>query len=479
MRTRLCAGLYLLFFGLPAVTPAVSAAQSVASGQDIATRLPPLSDAKRASPSPSEAVRTQSSVPPDGAVLNAAQPGRELSIQDLQRLALAGNNELQAARQEIAAARGLLTQTRLRPNPGVDLSFGTGRPLGSAGEREFEIGYAHTFELGGKRDRRIDVGRVGVEIAELIVMDRERQLIAEVKTRYAEALAAGRNLQVLNELSELTDRAYRAAQQRVAEGEAAPVERALLQVEAGRLTADRLLAASASTRAVAALKLAAGIDASESIGVRGDLKPPAVALPLEDVIARALSERADLKAARAEEARGEAELRLAHAERVPDVIGLAQYGRVQSQFPQLGLTATGQLTPLRDTDQLLTVGVSIPLPFANRNQGNIEASMARRQAATLRRQFVEQTVRTEAIAAHTQYIATLRALEAFGQDVVDQSQESLKIIRASYDLGEVELLDLLQEQRRVVETQKAYTEVLKEHYIARAALDAAVGTEVK
>ena len=107
--------------------------------------------------------------------------------------------------------------------------MGTGRPLGSVGEREIELGYAHTFELGGKRARRIDVGRVGVEIAELIVADRERQLIAEVKARYAEVLAAERNLRVLNDLWELTDRSYRAAQHRVAEGEAAPVERALLQ----------------------------------------------------------------------------------------------------------------------------------------------------------------------------------------------------------------------------------------------------------
>ena len=164
---------------------------------------------------------------------------------------------------------------------------------------------------------------------------------------------------------------------------------------------------------------------------------------------------------------------------MPDVVALARYGRVQSQFPQLGLTATGQLTPLRDTDHLLTVGISIPLPFANRNQGNIEVSTARRQAATLRRQFVEQSVRSEVIAAYTQYIATLSALEAFDRDVVAQSQEGLKIIRASYDLGEVELLDLLQEQRRVIETQKAYTEVLREHYIARAALNAAIGAEIR
>lgn len=80
------------------------------------------------------------------------------------------------------------------------------------GEREIEIGYAHTFELGGKRARRIEVGRVGVEIAEFQVADRERLLIADLKVRYAEALAAARLLAMLAELSELTTRTYRVAQ---------------------------------------------------------------------------------------------------------------------------------------------------------------------------------------------------------------------------------------------------------------------------
>jgi cobalt-zinc-cadmium efflux system outer membrane protein len=402
-----------------------------------------------------------------------------MSVEELQRLALARNVALLAARQEIAAARGFLTQTRLRPNPGLDLTIGTGAPLGSPGEREIEIGYAHTFELGDKRARRIDVGRVGVEIAELLVADRERLLIADIKTRYAEALAAGRDLEVLGELSEMTDRAYLVAQKRVSEGEAAPLERALLQVEAGRLTAERLLASSSSERALAELKLAAALDPTEFVALRGELNAEAAALSVDEAIAMALAERPDLKAARAKEARADAEFILARADRVPDLVGVARYSRVESQFPQFGTTSTGQPAPLRDTDHILTVGVSIPLPFANRNQGNIEVSVAGRQAAALRRQFVEQSVRTEVTAGYTRYLAALRGLQAFGQDVVNQSQESIRIIRTSYELGEVQLLDLLQEQRRLVETQKAYTEILKEHYVARAALEAAIGAELR
>lgn len=410
----------------------------------------------------------------------SAQPaGKELAAEDLERMALERNRELLAVRQEIAAARGFMTQSRLRPNPGLDVSFGTGRPFGSAGEREIEIGYAHTFEVGGKRDRRIEVGRVGVEIAELEVADRERQLRMDVRTRFAEVLAARRNLDVLRELALLTDRVSRATAQRVAEGEAAPVERALLQVELGRLTAARALSASTASRAQGALTLAVGLDAGEAFSLTGGLAQPRLTLSVESALSTALEQRPDLRAARAAERQVEAELALARAERSPDVVGIARYTQSDSRFDQYGMSSTGLLIPLTDRDHILTVGISIPLPFANRNQGHIETALARRQAAMLRRQFIEDVVRTEVRAAYDHYLAAAEALRTFDIDVIKQAQEGMSIIRTTYELGEVPLLDLLQEQRRLVDTQQAYTDILKEHYIAGAALVQAIGAEVK
>ncbi|MEK7996789.1 MAG: TolC family protein [Planctomycetota bacterium] len=409
----------------------------------------------------------------------ARAAARQLTAADLERLALERNRELLSTRQEIAAARGFVTQSRLRPNPGLDVTFETGRPLGSRGEREIEIGYAHTFETAGKRTRRIDVARVGVEIAELEVADRERHLRADVRIRFAEVLSARRNLEVLRDLAGLTDRASRATQQRVAEGEAAPVERALLQVELGRLTADRILSESAAARALGALRLTVGMDTDEPLTLAGDLTQSRQAVTLESAMASALEQRPDLRAARAAERQAEAEVALARAERTPDVIGIARYSQSDSRFDLFGTTASGQLAPVVDRDHTLTVGVSIPLPFANRNQGHIETAQARRQAAMQRRQFIEDVVRTEVRAAYEQYVASADALRTFDADVVMQAQEGMTVIRATYELGEVPLLDLLQEQRRLVDTQRAYTEILKDHYIAGAVLVQAIGAEVK
>lgn len=417
-------------------------------------------------------VATEQSVAP-------VSQAQRLRAEDFQRLALERNADLLAARQDIAAARGFVTQARLRPNPGLDVAFSSGRPLGSPGERGVDVGYAHTIELGGKRARRIDVAQVGVDVAEVLIADRERLLRLDIHARFADALAGARNFATLAEIYELNQRSLRIAVQRVSEGEGAPLEQRLLEAEVGRIAADRFIAAGAAERAYVALKAAAGLPPSDPLTLAGELTAVGVSASLDEAVARALVERPDLKAARADEARAEAELRLARAERVPDVIGVVRYSQNSSSFEQFGTNAAGQAVPVRDTDHLLTAGVSIPLPFANRNQGAVETATARQRAAVLRREFVEQAVRADVRSAYAQYIGARQAVDVFERQVIKQVQESVNTMRVSYELGEVQLLDLVQEQRRLVDTQKAFTDVLKELYIARATLEAAVATDVR
>lgn len=407
------------------------------------------------------------------------QSAARFNLSDLERSALDRNTDLIAARQEIAAASGLLTQSRLRPNPGLDVTYGTGAPLGSPGERQFDVGYAHTFETGDKRARRIEVGRVGVEVAELQIADRERQLIADVKTRYADVLAAGRNLRILNDLAVTSELGLQAAGRRLSEGEASPLETALLQVEASRLTAERLVTASQGAAAAAQLKLVAGVQSAASLEVQGDLSTGPVSLTLEEAIQRALVQRPDARIARAEERRASAESAVARANGVPDVIGLVRYSRTDLEFEQFATDSSGRQVPIRNSDHTLTLGISIPLPFANRNQGNIAASAARQQQALLHRQFVEATIVSEVTAAYDRYLAARQALAAFDSGVINQARAAMTTIRTTYDVGELPLLDVVQEQRRLVDTEKAYTDMLREHFLARAALEQAIGEELK
>ena len=420
------------------------------------------------------------------AVANGSAPANQfvdgangMTLEQLVQMALTRNADLLATRQRTVEAQGLLRQAGFRPNPVLETEYTTGSPTGSSGEREFSIGYAHTFELGSKRARRLDVSQAGLGLARLEVTDRERTLRAELQERYIAAMAAIRNLEAVAQQLEITQQSYRATQRRVSEGESPRVEQMVLQAEVGRLSAERLLLASEAQQGMLDLRVVAGLNLDEPLRLRPDGDRPPLTLAIDAAIERGLATRPDLAAARQEEARVGGEVQLARAERVPDVAALVRYSDVQSQFPQFGLTASGALSPLRDRDRMLTGGLSITLPLLSRNQGNIEAARARQSAATLRREYLERTIRAEITGAFGRYTAARQAVQAFDASVIGPAEESVRVLRASYTAGEVQLFDVLNEQRRLIDTQKAYTEAIRQEALARVALERAIGAPLQ
>lgn len=397
------------------------------------------------------------------------------AVEQLVSMALARNAELLAARQRITEAQGLLRQAGFRPNPGFEFTVGTGSFLGSSGEREASVGYSHVFELGRKRQRRIEVSELGIKLARLEIADRERQVRADVGMRYGEALAAIRNLDIAQRQLQLNQETFQITQARVREGEAPTIDQALLQVEVGRLESDRTLFESQVVRALLAVRPLAGITTDEPLRLNGTLRAMPVAISLEQALEKAVESRPDLQAVKLEGTLRDAETRAARAEAVPNVITTGRYMRNTSEFPQRGLNSAGAPVGLRDLDNIVTAGVSIILPVRNRNQGNIAAAEARRESARLRSQFVAQVVAQEVRSAYNRYQAAQQALRIFDERVLDRAQDNLRIIRTAYNSGELRLFDVLNEQRRLIDTQRAYTDVLREYFVAVVELERAVG----
>jgi cobalt-zinc-cadmium efflux system outer membrane protein len=153
----------------------------------------------------------------------------------------------------------------------------------------------------------------------------------------------------------------------------------------------------------------------------------------------------------------------------------ARYAYRNERFDAYGLNAAGMPVPLRDRDNILSVGVSLPLFTRSRNVGNIEAAGARAAAARLRREHLERTIPLEVEAAWRRQEAARRALDLLNSGVVRQSEKNLEIVREAHSLGHLRMLDVLNEQRRVVETELAYVDAAAELARAAAELEHTVG----
>lgn len=402
-------------------------------------------------------------------------PFQGTSSSELVRRALASNGELAAARIEIERARARVRQAGLRPNPTVEFEQSSGRYTGSSGEGETSVGVALPLELGGKRRRRIELAQAEVEAVEADIADRERRLAAEVRLIHVEALAALRELETTENLNNLDLQTTRFVQARVNEGETAPIELNLLRVEVDRLRSRRALIEGRLKAALLRLKNLAGIPAIEPLRLREDLVTPVLPLPptsQEAAIEIALRHRPDLKLARLNEEVAQAGLYLARANSTPDMTAFSRYTLHRSSYED---------TPVglrNDRDRLLTFGVSIGIPVFNRNQGAKAESAAAISQARTRREFLESVVRLEVESAYARYEAARAAVATFEQGVIARSNDNIRVVRAAYELGQFSITDLLNEQRRLVDSQRDFTETLAEQYRALADLQTALGIAI-
>ncbi len=397
-----------------------------------------------------------------------APPLREVIEQAVKR-----NRDVLALEQRIREAQGFLRQAGVRPAPSIEVSGSTGRPLRTVGEEEYSAGYVLPIEPSAKRDSRVRVAQFGLSVAEAEVAERVRQLAFDIKSRYFEATAERRKAQALERLIALTQESLRLTEARVREGDAAALDRDLLRVEVSRTEGQRQMLLG---RAEATLLQLSQLLGTEPPAILSDPAVPTAAPELTALQQNAIANRPDLRRTRLEEEQARAGVQLAEAEAKPDLQIAARYSRRNARFDdQLGLTSTGATTQLRDRDDILTLGVSIPLLGRRRNLGNIEAASARSAAARLRREYLESIVPLEVAAALRRYEATKQALSVLDQGVLLQSEKNLSVIRQAYQLGQLRLLDVLAEQRRLIETQLSYIDTQLELARALSELERAIG----
>jgi outer membrane protein, heavy metal efflux system len=394
------------------------------------------------------------------------------SVDAIVARALMEHPELAAARAEVDAARARLQQAGLRPNPMLDLA---GQQNVTGPDNTVSVGVTVPLDLNGRKEGRMAVAEREIELKAAQLADRERRLRAEIRLRVGEVLAATRNLAVTRELLDVNRQGLALMEERVRRGAAPPLEGSLLLVEVNRLDAAKQLLESRVEVLHLQLKALAGLPPEEPIDVGGALEAPAVQVDPASGLARAAAVRPDIRAARAEAAMARARIQKEEAEGRWDASVNVGYQRQEIGFGLSGITDRGGTRPIQDTFHMVGGGLTITLPVRNRNEGNVKAAQAETQAAERRREFLELVVRQEVAAAFTQYEAARRSLGTYGRGVRDVARQNLDTVRQSHGLGRIPLFDVIAEQRRLIEVENGYTEILKQVYDAAVEIERAIG----
>jgi cobalt-zinc-cadmium efflux system outer membrane protein len=406
-----------------------------------------------------------------GAGASGAQPPRDLAVDEWVALALANNPELRAARAELDAASARVQQAGLRPNPMLDL----GGQKAISPDNNLSVGLTVPLDLNGRKEGRVGVAVREVEVRRAQLAERERRLRADVRMRAGDVLAARRTLAVTDELVRANRQAIALVEERVRQGAAPALEENLMRVEVNRLEAGRLMQASRADVAVLQLKALAGTPPDDPLDIRGDLSSAPPAPALADALGRGVEQRPDVRAARAEVAVAQAKVRKEQAEGRWDASVNVGYQRQDFGFNLRGLTDSGSTRQIQDVFHYFGAGLTVTLPVRNRNEGNVAAANAETTAAERRREFSELIARQEVAAALAQYEAARRTVELYERGVRGVARANVDVVRQSYGLGRATLLDVIAEQRRYIEVENGYTDVLRQAWDAGVDVERAIG----
>jgi cobalt-zinc-cadmium efflux system outer membrane protein len=371
----------------------------------------------------------------------------------------------------VPIATAQIITAKLRPNPVLSLSadhldlLGTGfSDENGAGPPEYSARTDFLLERGGKRQARTDTATAARTVVEFQLLDTIRGLVLDVQSAFVDTLLASDSLKLaeeslrnFNEIVDVNARRLKAGD--LSEVEFIRVSVAALQFKNVVDQAELRLQASVNR-----LQFLLGRpDFAVRLEAVGPMRSAGPDLELAGLRAAALDRRPDLRAARSDQVRSEAELRLQQAQGKVDYSVGSEYRRQQ------GLAGMGNS---------LGFFFSAPLPVWNRNQGEIERARLERQQTALRTRGVEQSVAAEIDVAWKQYQTAKRLMERYEQDLLKRARDVRQITEFSYRRGEASFLELLDAQRVFNETMQGYNESRADLARSLYVLDAASGKAV-
>jgi len=387
-----------------------------------------------------------------------------LTADDAVREALDANRDLQAARLAIDVARGGWLQAGRLDNPELEAFYADDFAFHADGERVASVGFAQRFPIAARLTREADVAEQEVAIAEAEVRDFVRTLVAEVQSAFFSVRALDERLGVNRQLIESVRQVEEATVRRLEAAEVSPAEVSLLRIERLRLEQDAQRLVREREIAAAALTRLLGRTAPAGLTPVGELDPGPI--PAPSVAAVDSQDRPDLEAARRAIERADAGRALARAEVWEDwTVGLG-YERERQVFD----------APIgTQRDSLLALGVAVPLPLWNRQQGRIAAAEAELHRSRRARDALVLRIEEEIRAAEAR-VRTLRSsVDAYAGEILPEATRSQELFERGYRQGLVRIAELLQAQRQYNESRALYLELLGDLRRATIELEAATG----
>ena len=390
-------------------------------------------------------------------IVASAQPTAtersRLTLEQAQQLAATRNPELSSAQHEVDATSGGVRQAGAWRNPELTASVEDVR----SATRTTTATLGFPLELGGKRAARLSAAERARDVARAQLAAVRAKVRAEVAERYFALVVAQDRLDLANDSATLAAKASDVVGKRVAAGKVSPVDATRARIDAAnaQLESAQARAELQTARQALAALWADSQPAFDQVDGTMAAIPPG--RPLADLLGDVDSAPA-LRASRLDIDSHEALVDVERSKATPDVV--LSVGAKRDN--ELGLTQA-------------VVGISVPLPLFDRNQGAVveasrRADKARDDYEAARIQWVADIQQ-----AATQLDTAQAALAVLRDTVLPAARQAYDATTTGFEAGKFGFLDVIDAQRSLLQARSRYLNTLAAAYQASTTIDRLLG----
>jgi cobalt-zinc-cadmium efflux system outer membrane protein len=382
-----------------------------------------------------------------------AQPALRLTLDQAQALAASRSVSISAAQREVDAADGALRQAGALRNPELNASVEDTR----SATRSTTATLDFPLELGGKRNARVNAADRARERAQAELIDARARSRADVLRAFFSVLVAQERVTLTENSADLAARAADMVGKRVAAGKVSPVDETRARVDQANAQLEAAEAATELQDARQTLAALWGDSQLQFSEVQGDLEWLPSRASAAELIGE-LDASPGLLASRIEIERRKALVEVERSKGVPDLT--VSVGAKRDN--ELGRTQA-------------IVGISIPLPLFDRNQGATYEAARRADKAVDEHQAARIRLTTELQQASHQLALAKASAQTLKSAVLPAAQQAYDAATKGFEAGKFGFLDVIDAQRSLLQARTRYLGALSKSNQAATTIDRLLG----
>ena len=385
-----------------------------------------------------------------------------ISLAQATALALQANPTIAVAMRGREVESALVLQAASRPNPTLS---GQIEDLRSQ-NRIASIAISQQLETAGKRDKRMAAADAALSMADADIRITQAEISAKTYAAFYQVLAAQQAQILATELLQIATTSKEATAKRVLAGKVSPVEETKAKVAEAGLKIE--LASANQQLATAKQRLASlwsnSLQANNHAGYAavGDLDKLNNIPTLEDLMTQ-VADSPRLKKASLAITQKQALSAIEQSKQTPDVT------------LSLGAQRNEELGGITQA----IIGLSIPIPLFDKNQGNLQSAKAREYQSIDEKSVLENQLKTDIADAYSRRQLQVEASNMYKNDILPGAQSAYDAARKGFEFGKFSFLEVLDAQRTLFQAKSQHLQTLALARLAEADIQNILGTNFK